>query len=62
MKNISFHTLPENEIIEHWKADYKTMQEQMIYGDSPSFETIISALLDLKKKINNLDWQIEIKK
>lgn len=38
------------------------MQEQMIYGDSPSFETIISALLELKKKINNLDWQIEIKR
>jgi hypothetical protein len=37
------------------------MQEQMIYGDSPSFETIISALSELKIKINSLDWQIEIK-
>ena len=57
----TINPIPSIEIMDNWKADYKTMQEQMIYGDSPSFETIISALLELKKKINSLDWQIEIK-
>jgi len=56
----TINPIPSIEIIDHWKADYKTMQEQMIYGDSPSFETIISALSELKNKINNLDWQIKI--
>lgn len=57
----TINPVPSLEIIEAWKADYKTMQEQMIYGDSPSFEVLISALLALKTKINTLDWQIEIK-
>ena len=57
----TINPIPSPEIIEAWKADYKTMQEQMIYGDSPSFEVLISALLALKTKINALDWQIEIK-
>lgn len=57
----TINPIPSIEIIDNWKADYNTMQEQMIYGDSPSFETIISTLLELKKKINSLDWQIEIK-
>jgi len=52
--------IPSIDIIEAWKVDYKTMQEQMIYGDSPSFETIISKLSELKTKLNNLDWQILI--
>ncbi|GEC72134.1 Nucleotidyl transferase AbiEii toxin, Type IV TA system [Flavobacterium flevense] len=58
----TINPIPSTDIIEAWKADYKTMQEQMIYGDSPSFETIISKLTELKTKINNLDWQIEINK
>jgi hypothetical protein len=57
----TINPIPSPEIIEAWKADYKTIQEQMIYGDSPSFEVLISALLALKTKINALDWQIEIK-
>lgn len=53
--------IPPKAELRDWEKDYITMQEQMIYGDSPSFETIISTLLELKKKINSLDWQIEIK-
>lgn len=57
----TINIIPSSEILEAWKTDYKIMEEQMIYGDSPSFETIISKLSELKKKINSLDWQIEIK-
>lgn len=58
----TINPIPPTEVIEFWKSDYKTMQEQMIYGDSPSFETIIFKLLDLKNKLNSLEWQVEIKK
>lgn len=46
------------EFIEAWEQDYKTMQEQMIYGDSPSFEEIINTIKTLVKKLNSLDWEI----
>ena len=42
-----------------WKADYKTMQEQMIYVDSPSFEETIAELTDLKNRINAFEWTME---
>ena len=57
----TINIIPPSGIIEAWKTDYKTMQEQMIYGDSPSFEVLITELLALKSKINAIDWQIEIK-
>jgi hypothetical protein len=47
--------------MEAWKAEYKTMQEQMIYVDSPSFEAIIEELTKLKNKINAFEWTMESK-
>jgi predicted nucleotidyltransferase component of viral defense system len=58
----TINPIPSADIIEAWKADYKIMLDQMIYGDAPSFETIIFTLNELKTKMNSLDWQIEIKK
>lgn len=58
----TINPIPSVDIIKAWKEDYKTMQEQMIYGDSPSFENIISALTALKTKINGLEWQIQLEK
>jgi predicted nucleotidyltransferase component of viral defense system len=51
--------IPVSEIIEEWKADYKTMQEQMIYVESPSFEIVIEDLTKLKNTINAFDWTME---
>lgn len=56
----TINPLPIQEIMEYWKADYKTMQEQMIYVDSPSFEEIIEELTNLKNKINACEWKMEI--
>lgn len=56
----TINPIPSLEIIDAWRSDYKIMQQQMIYGDSPSFEEIIATLLELKDKINSLDWQIEM--
>jgi hypothetical protein len=41
-----------------WAADYKTMQEQMIHGESPSFERLIDSLKILNERINTLPWKM----
>ncbi len=57
----SINPIPIPEVMEAWKADYKTMLEQMIYEENaPSFEEMIEELTNLKNKINALDWKFEI--
>ncbi len=53
--------VPITKFIDEWKADYKTMQEQMIYGDSPSFESMINAIRNFTaNKINRLEWKMDV--
>ncbi len=40
----TINPIPTPEFIDAWEADYKTMQEQMIYGDSPSFNQLIEVI------------------
>ena len=54
----TINPIPNEELLEAWKKDYKTMQEQMIYGDSPTFEDMIEGIKKLKQGINQLDWEI----
>jgi len=55
----SINLLPSEEVLSEWKKDYKTMQEQMIYGDSPAFQTLISSLKEFNENINSLEWKME---
>lgn len=55
----TINPIPIPEVMEAWKTDYKTMQEQMIYVDSPSFEEIIDELTKLKNRINAFEWKME---
>ncbi len=48
--------IPPPPLLANWKADYKQMQENMIYGESLHFEKMIQRLEELQKKINNIDW------
>lgn len=52
--------IPPNEELRDWKKDYTTMQEQMIYGDSPDFKDMIKSLQILNAKINAIKWRIDI--
>lgn len=52
--------IPPKEELSEWEKDYKTMQEQMIYGDSLSFTVLIESLQELQEKINATKWKIEI--
>lgn len=48
--------VPQREIREQWKEDYKVMQETMIYGDSPSFDELIIKIQALNDRIRQLNY------
>lgn len=52
----TINPIPNYELIDAWKSDYKTMQEQMIYGESPSFDEMIEAIQNFVTQINQLKW------
>lgn len=54
----TIHPIPNPEVIDLWKQDYLKMQEQMIYGYSPSFDEMIEAIKLFVARINTLDWQV----
>jgi hypothetical protein len=45
--------IPDNHILESLKKDYKAM-ENMIYGDYPDFNELISGIASLEQEINAL--------
>ena len=57
----TLNPLPIPEFRDAWEADYHLMQEQMIYGDSPPFQTIIDTIKKFTRgEINQLDWQMDV--
>lgn len=48
--------IPPEAVRERWKEDYRSMQESMIYEESPSFEQLIEKLADLNRRINKLQY------
>ena len=48
--------IPPDNLSSLWEADYKQMQENMIYRESLSFANLIKKLTELQVKINNLEW------
>jgi hypothetical protein len=52
----TLNLLPPDAIIDAWEKDYKTMQEEMIYGESLPFDKLIERIGTLKTKINNIIW------
>ena len=46
----TFKLYPNENSIPNLKKDYKNMK-QMIFGDSPSFEEVLSVIINLKKKL-----------
>lgn len=39
-----------------WELDYQTMQEQMIFGNSPNFKELILGIEALKKRMKGVEW------
>ena len=56
----TINPIPSSEVIRDWKSDYENTVEQMIYNQNPpSFDEIMSDLLELKNTINNLSWKLD---
>lgn len=57
--NYSNHTkgklsiLPPQEIIKQWEADYKVMQENMIVGESLSWDKLLERMQQIQNQLNN---------
>lgn len=55
----SINPVPPAKVLNAWKADYKTMAEQMIYErNPPSFEQLLEEITAIKTRINALPWQL----
>ena len=49
--------IPPKSLLPEWEADYKQMKENMIYGESLSFQELITKLANLQKQINAIKWK-----
>ena len=49
----NFCLVPNAEMLENLRQDYKNM-EVMILGETPSFDEIIKAIKDLEERLNNI--------
>ncbi|GMN11176.1 nucleotidyl transferase AbiEii/AbiGii toxin family protein [Croceitalea sp. MTPC9] len=52
--------IPSQDFDEAWKSDYRTMQEQMIYGDSPAYEDLVKGIQAFLQRMNALDWRMKL--
>lgn len=55
----TINPLPPSDIIKKWESDYRTMQEEMIYGDSPTFDTMIEVIKKYVAKLNSVSWTMK---
>ena len=55
----TINPIPPSDIIKKWESDYRTMQEEMIYGDSPTFDTMIETIKKYVAKINSVSWTMK---
>ena len=49
--------VPKEEIAHQWEEDYQFMCEHMIYGETPSFTSLIENLKTLNSRIQRLNYQ-----
>jgi hypothetical protein len=58
----AFHTpktisiIPPQAVLLAWKQDYKTMTDNMIYGDAPSFEDLLKRMEELTTRFNMMPF------
>jgi hypothetical protein len=48
--------VPPVNLLRNWEADYRQMQENMIYGETLPFRQLIEQLTTLQTRINQLIW------
>lgn len=58
LQKATLSIIPPESVYNAWKKDYETMQKEIIYGESVSFETIINDLKILNERINKGNFGI----
>lgn len=56
----NLNPIPPDHLMIDWEKDYKTMQEQMIHGESPDFGDLILSVKSITDKINKLPFPLNI--
>lgn len=57
----TLNPIPPQTVIKAWKNDYLKMKEDMIYEENkPTFEELINNLNDLKKQLQNVEWNFTL--
>lgn len=51
--------IPPEKVIPVLREDYKKMQDNFIYGDSPSFDELIEKLKELQERFHNQTWSTD---
>ena len=46
--------LPQGTLLPLWEADYKSMQDQFIYGESPSFPELLKSLAVIQSRLREM--------
>lgn len=58
----TLNPIPTPEKLEEWNEDYTKMKEDMIYEENkPSFEDLINNLIKLRKQLQTLEWQYDLR-
>lgn len=47
--------IPPAGVIKEWEKDFNTMKENMIYGESLSFDSLIKRIEELQKRVNKIE-------
>ncbi len=48
--------IPPDAVIKEWEKDYQAMTQNMIYGELLKFDSLISRIMELQKRINKIDY------
>lgn len=46
--------IPPDDVIKEWESDYETMKENMIYGESLEFSSLLKRIEELQNRINQV--------
>ena len=68
LKDFDYRTLapqklsivPPKEVLDEWRSDYIAMSRDMIYEETPSFDSLLNEITELNKSINKIAWTLSL--
>lgn len=52
--------VPPKVVLDEWRSDYDTMSRDMIYEETPSFDSLLNEITELNKSINRIPWTLSL--